>query len=76
MKISARNIFPGTIVEIQEWRNDEPRAARHRGNHHHVIDHQRAVDELKLVAGTKASSVIKSSEVMIAVWRDRIVATW
>jgi len=68
MKISARNVFPGTITEIKKGVTTS----------HVFIDigggtvitssvTNEAVDELKLVVGQKAFAVIKSSDVMIGV---------
>ncbi|WP_020175288.1 TOBE domain-containing protein [Methyloferula stellata] len=66
MKISARNVFEGTIKEV------------HRGSttSHVIVDVKgvtftssitnEAVDELGLKAGLKVKTIIKSSDVMVA----------
>jgi len=67
MKLSARNIFEGTVVEI------------HKGTttSHVVIDvsgakvtasvTNEAVEELALEVGQKAKAIIKASDVIVAV---------
>lgn len=67
MKLSARNIIPGTIVEVQKGQTTA----------HVRLDigsavitasiTNEAVDELKLAKGQKAYAVIKASDVMVAV---------
>ncbi|MGA2125403.1 MAG: molybdopterin-binding protein [Xanthobacteraceae bacterium] len=68
MKISARNIIPGKIVEVKKGATTSHIRLDIGGGH--IITSSitnEAVDDLKLVVGGKASAVIKSSEVMIAV---------
>jgi len=68
MKISARNIIPGTIVEVKKGATtSHVRLDIGGGNTITSSITNEAVDDLKLVVGGKASAVIKSSEVMIAV---------
>ena len=68
MKISARNIIPGTIVEVKRGATtSHVRLDIGGGNIITSSITNEAVDDLKLVVGGKASAVIKSSEVMIAV---------
>jgi molybdopterin-binding protein len=67
MKISARNVFDGTVKEV------------HRGatTSHVVVDVKgvmmtssitnEAVDELGLKTGSKVKTIIKSSDVMVAI---------
>ncbi len=67
MKISARNVFDGTVKEV------------HKGatTSHVIIDVKGvimtssitndAVEELGLKAGSKVKTIIKSSDVMVAV---------
>jgi molybdopterin-binding protein len=67
MKISARNLFDGTVKEV------------HRGatTSHVIVDVKgvlmtssitnEAVDELGLKAGSKVKTIIKSSDVMVAI---------
>lgn len=67
MKLSARNIIPGTVKEIRKGATTS----------HVVLDvggkiitssiTNEAVEDLKLVVGQKASAVIKASDVMILV---------
>jgi molybdopterin-binding protein len=68
MKISARNVLKGTIIEVTKGATTS----------HVRIDigggvivtssiTNEAVDDLGLKAGVKASAVIKSSDVMVAV---------
>lgn len=66
MKISARNVFDGTVTEV------------HRGSttSHVLVDvmgviftssiTNEAVDELGLKIGSKVKTIIKSSDVMVA----------
>ena len=67
MKISARNVLSGTIVEVRKGQTTA----------HVVIDiggvmvtasiTNEAVDELKLEKGQKASAIVKASDVMVGV---------
>jgi molybdopterin-binding protein len=68
MKLSARNVIGGTVVEVKKGQTTA----------HVRIDiggqviitasiTNEAVDELKLAKGQKAHAVIKASDVMIAV---------
>lgn len=67
MKLSARNVIPGTIKEIKKGATTS----------HVVLDvggklvtssiTNEAVEDLKLVVGQKASAVIKASDVMIMI---------
>ena len=63
MKLSARNVIPGTIVEVQKGQTTAHVRIDIGGK---VITNE-AVDELKLAKGQKAHAVIKASDVMIAV---------
>ena len=67
MKLSARNVIAGTIVEVQKG----PTTAHVRidigGKVITASITNEAVDELKLAKGQKAHAVIKASDVMIAV---------
>ena len=68
MKISARNIIPGKILEVKKGATtSHVRLDIGGGNVITSSITNEAVDDLKLVVGGKASAVIKSSEVMIAV---------
>jgi molybdopterin-binding protein len=67
MKLSARNIIPGTVKDIKKGATTS----------HVVIDvggklitasiTNEAVDELALKVGQKASAVIKASDVMVMI---------
>jgi molybdopterin-binding protein len=67
MKLSARNIIPGTVKDIKKGATTS----------HVVIDvggkvitasiTNEAVDDLKLKVGQQASAVIKASDVMVMV---------
>jgi molybdopterin-binding protein len=67
MKLSARNVIPGTIKEIKKGATTS----------HVVLDvggklvtssiTNEAVEDLRLVVGQKASAVIKASDVMIMI---------
>ncbi len=67
MKLSARNIIPGTVKDIKKGATTS----------HVVIDvggklitasiTNEAVEDLKLAVGQKASAVIKASDVMVMI---------
>ncbi len=67
MKLSARNIIPGTVKDIKKGATTS----------HIVIDvggklitasiTNEAVEDLKLAVGQKASAVIKASDVMVMI---------
>jgi molybdopterin-binding protein len=68
MKISARNIIPGTLVAVEKGQTTA----------HVLIDigggrtitasiTNESVDDMKLTKGQKAYAVIKSSDVMVGV---------
>lgn len=67
MKISARNIIPGTIVEIKKGATTSHVRLDIGGTIITSSITNEAVDDLKLVVGAKASAIIKASDVMIAV---------
>jgi len=67
MKISARNVIPGTIVEIKKGATTSHVRLDVGGTVITSSITNEAVEELKLAVGTKASAVIKASDVMIAV---------
>jgi molybdopterin-binding protein len=67
MKLSARNVIAGTIVEVHKGQTTAHVRIDIGG---HVITSSitnEAVDELKLAKGQKAHAVIKASDVMIAI---------
>jgi molybdopterin-binding protein len=67
MKISARNVLEGRVIEVQKGQTTaHVRIDIGGGAIVTASITNEAVDELKLRAGQKASAVIKASDVMIA----------
>lgn len=67
MKISARNVFEGRIVEVVKGQTTaHVRIDIGAGKVVTASITNEAVDELGLVAGKKASAVIKASDVLVA----------
>jgi molybdopterin-binding protein len=67
MKLSARNVIAGTIVEVQKGHTTTHVRIDIGGKVITASITNEAVDELKLAKGQKAHAVIKASDVMIAV---------
>ena len=67
MKLSARNMLKGTIVEVVKGQTTAHVRLDIGGSIVTASITNEAVDELKLVKGKKAAAVIKASDVMIAV---------
>jgi len=67
MKLSARNILPGTIVEVKKGQTTAHVRIAVGGAVITASITNEAVDELKLAQGQSAHAVIKASDVMIAV---------
>ena len=67
MKISARNILKGTIVDVVKGATTAHVRIDVGGSIITSSITNEAVDELGLKKGGKASAVIKSSDVMVAV---------
>jgi molybdopterin-binding protein len=68
MKLSARNILKGKIVEVKKGQTTaHVRIDLGGGSVVTASITNEAVDELKLAAGQSASAVIKASDVMIAI---------
>jgi molybdopterin-binding protein len=68
MKLSARNILKGKIVEVKKGQTTaHVRIDLGGGSIITASITNEAVDELKLAAGQSASAVIKASDVMIAI---------
>lgn len=67
MKLSARNVIPGTVVEVKKGQTTAHVRVDIGGQIVTASITNEAVDELKLAAGQKAHVVIKSSDVMIAI---------
>jgi molybdopterin-binding protein len=67
MKLSARNILKGKIVEVKKGTTTAHVRIDVGGQIVTSAITNEAVDELKLAAGQSAYAVIKASDVMIAV---------
>ena len=68
MKISARNILNGKIVEVTKGQTTaHVRIDIGGGTIITASITNEAVDELKLASGQSASAVIKASDVMVAI---------
>jgi molybdopterin-binding protein len=68
MKLSARNILKGKIVEVKKGQTTaHVRIDLGGGSIVTASITNEAVDELKLAVGQSASAVIKASDVMIAI---------
>ncbi len=67
MKISARNILKGTIVEVVKGATTSHVRLDVNGAIVTASITNEAVDELRLAKGQPAYAVIKSSDVMVAV---------
>lgn len=70
MKLSARNQIPGVIISVDRGPIDA-KVKIDIGNGHTItsVISTEAVDELRLVAGSKCYAIIKASSVMVAVDR-------
>jgi molybdopterin-binding protein len=66
MKLSARNVIPGTIVEVRKGQTTAHVRLDVGGQVITASITNEAVDEMKLAKGQKAHAVIKASDVMIA----------
>jgi molybdopterin-binding protein len=68
MKVSARNLLEGTIVEVQKGATTAHVQIKLNGGDIVTASiTNEAVDELQLAKGKKAHALIKSSDVMVAV---------
>ena len=67
MKISARNVLTGKVVEVKKGATTAHVRIDLGGSVITASITNEAVDELKLAPGMTASAVIKASDVMIAV---------
>lgn len=66
MKLSARNVLPGTVIEVQRGAvNARVRIRLEGGAVVTASITNEAVDELALAPGVAASAVIKASDVMV-----------
>ncbi len=67
MKLSARNILKGTIVEVNKGQTTAHVRLNVGGSIVTASITNEAVDELKLQKGQTAYAVIKASDVMVAI---------
>jgi molybdopterin-binding protein len=67
MKLSARNIIAGTVVEVRKGQTTAHVLLDIGGPIITASITNEAVDELKIAKGQKAHAVIKASDVMIAI---------
>jgi molybdopterin-binding protein len=67
MKLSARNVIAGTIVEVQKGHTTAHVRIDIGGKVITASITNEAVDDLKLAKGQHAHAVIKASDVMIAI---------
>jgi molybdopterin-binding protein len=67
MKLSARNVIGGTVVEVKKGQTTAHVRIDIGGQVITASITNEAVDELKLAKGQKAHAVIKASDVMIAI---------
>ena len=67
MKISARNILKGKIVEVTKGQTTAHVRIDIGGSVVTASITNEAVDELKLASGQSASAVIKASDVMVPI---------
>lgn len=67
MKISARNVFDGTVKEIKKGATTAHVVVDVNGTTVTASITNESVDELELKVGQKVKAIIKSSDVMVAV---------
>ena len=67
MKLSARNILKGKIVEVKKGQTTAHVRIDVGGSVVTAAITNEAVDELKLTTGQSAYAVVKASDVMIAI---------
>ncbi len=67
MKLSARNILKGTVVEVNKGQTTAHVRLNVGGSIVTASITNEAVDELKLQKGQTAYAVIKASDVMVAI---------
>jgi molybdopterin-binding protein len=67
MKISARNVFEGRVVDIKKGATTAHVTLEAQGLMFTAAITNEAVEELGLKVGATASAIIKSSDVMISV---------
>jgi molybdopterin-binding protein len=67
MKLSARNLLKGTIVEVKKGQTTAHVRINVGGTVVTASITNEAVDDLKLQTGQQAYAVIKASDVMVAI---------
>jgi molybdopterin-binding protein len=67
MKLSARNLLKGTILEVKKGQTTAHVRIEVAGTVVTASITNEAVDELKLQKGQQAYAVIKASDVMVAI---------
>ena len=67
MKLSARNLLKGTIVEVKKGQTTAHVRINVGGRVVTASITNEAVDDLKLQTGQQAYAVIKASDVMVAI---------
>jgi molybdopterin-binding protein len=67
MKISARNVFEGTVKEVKKGATTSHVLIDVKGSIITSSITNESVEELGLKAGSKVKTIIKSSDVMVAV---------
>ncbi|MGO8847754.1 MAG: TOBE domain-containing protein [Methylocella sp.] len=67
MKISARNVLEGTVKEVKKGATTSHVLIDVKGSIITSSITNESVDELGLKAGSKVKTIIKSSDVMVAV---------
>jgi molybdopterin-binding protein len=67
MKISARNVLEGTVKEVKKGATTSHVLIGVKGSIITSSITNESVEELRLKAGSKVKTIIKSSDVMVAV---------
>lgn len=67
MRISARNVLEGKIIEIKKGATTAHISLDVNGTKVMASITNEAVDELQLTVGMKAAAVVKASDVIIAI---------
>ena len=67
MKISARNVLEGTVKEVKKGATTSHVLIDVKGSIITSSITNESVEELRLKAGSKVKTIIKSSDVMVAV---------
>lgn len=67
MKVSARNAFAGTIIEVRKGATTAHVIIDVNGTRVTASITNEAVDDLGLKAGQPATAIVKASDVMVAV---------